>query len=208
MDFGKILKERRTALGITQEALAKELNVSRSAISNWEIGRNYPDIHTLIELANILHVSLDDLLSETKVIEEAVQSDKSKKRRLKNTIFILAFLLVIMLYTLFFVFTSKQLDIAFVKTENINDNNIVLFNKEEFKEISLRNKKVMVIFDLEDVDNYAGYYLDGGKKSDEITLQLYKFKANQNHEQRIGLYGAIEVDEMCIRDRNICEKKV
>ncbi|WP_324186872.1 helix-turn-helix domain-containing protein [Enterococcus mundtii] len=45
MDFGKILKEKRHQAGITQEELAKRLNVSRSAISNWEIGRNYPDIH-------------------------------------------------------------------------------------------------------------------------------------------------------------------
>ncbi|WP_256926257.1 helix-turn-helix domain-containing protein [Candidatus Enterococcus testudinis] len=38
--------------------------MSRSAISNWEIGRNYPDIQTLIVLADTLQVSTDYLLRE------------------------------------------------------------------------------------------------------------------------------------------------
>ncbi|MGH1723557.1 helix-turn-helix domain-containing protein [Enterococcus durans] len=84
MEFSEILKERRTSLGITQERLAKELNVSRSAISNWEIGRNYPDIQTLIDLSKILDVSLDFLLNTDNTIVEKIDEDLSKKKWLKN----------------------------------------------------------------------------------------------------------------------------
>ena len=64
MEFRKILKEKRKELGLTQEQLAKDLNVSRSAISNWEIGRNYPDIETLITISNVFNIPLDYLLNE------------------------------------------------------------------------------------------------------------------------------------------------
>ncbi|MGF2145145.1 helix-turn-helix transcriptional regulator [Vagococcus fluvialis] len=36
MNIGKEIKVRRTELNLTQEDLAKKLNVSRTAISNWE----------------------------------------------------------------------------------------------------------------------------------------------------------------------------
>lgn len=45
MEFTEILKERRTSLGITQEKLAKELNASRSAISNWSKLPRYSNTH-------------------------------------------------------------------------------------------------------------------------------------------------------------------
>ncbi|EMF0070345.1 helix-turn-helix transcriptional regulator, partial [Enterococcus hirae] len=41
MEFGKLLKQERKKMNLTQADLAEQLNVSRSAISNWEIGRNY-----------------------------------------------------------------------------------------------------------------------------------------------------------------------
>lgn len=76
MDFGKILKEKRHQAGITQEELAKRLNVSRSAISNWEIGRNYPDIHTLVEISTSLGVSLDELLENSTMTETMIDTTK------------------------------------------------------------------------------------------------------------------------------------
>lgn len=62
MEIGKIIKQRRTELGITQEVLAKRINVARSTISNWEIGRNYPDIHLLVRISDELNITLDQLM--------------------------------------------------------------------------------------------------------------------------------------------------
>ena len=47
----------------TQEKLAKELNVSRSTIAMWESGQNEPDNRTIVQIANLLDVSTDELLS-------------------------------------------------------------------------------------------------------------------------------------------------
>ena len=56
------LKELRKKKKITQEKLAKELNVSRSTISMWETGTNQPDNATLIDLSKILDVTVDEIL--------------------------------------------------------------------------------------------------------------------------------------------------
>jgi len=60
--FSKILKEKRKDLGLTQQEVADKLNVSRQTISNWEVGKSYPDTPTLIEISNFYNLSLDYML--------------------------------------------------------------------------------------------------------------------------------------------------
>lgn len=54
----------RKKAGLSQDALAERLGVSRQAISKWETGESVPDTGKLLPLANALGVSLDWLLSE------------------------------------------------------------------------------------------------------------------------------------------------
>ena len=127
MEFSEILKERRTSLGITQERLAKELNVSRSAISNWEIGRNYPDIQTLIDLSKILDVSLDFLLNTDNTIVEKIDEDLSKKKWLKKLSLVLATLLVVSISVSIFLFSIKRPTVNFIKSDEPSTSDIGLF---------------------------------------------------------------------------------
>lgn len=64
--FNERLKELREELGLTQEELGKRINVSRTAVSGWEIGSSEPNILNLIKLSDIFNVSLDYLLGRTK----------------------------------------------------------------------------------------------------------------------------------------------
>ena len=139
MEFSEILKERRTSLGITQERLAKELNVSRSAISNWEIGRNYPDIQTLIDLSKILDVSLDFLLNTDNTIVEKIDEDLSKKKWLKKLSLVLATLLVVSISVSIFLFSIKRPTVNFIKSDEPSTSDIGLFKKKDLKKNS--NKK-------------------------------------------------------------------
>nr|WP_216683068.1 helix-turn-helix transcriptional regulator [Enterococcus innesii] len=82
MEFHRVLKQKRKEFDLTQEELAEKLQVSRSAISNWEIGRNYPDIQTLISLAKTFDVSLDYLLNEDLEIAKSLDLDIKKKSNL------------------------------------------------------------------------------------------------------------------------------
>ena len=56
------IKRLRLQKGITQEAFAKTVNVSRQAISSWETGRTQPDIEMIGSLADALGVSIEELI--------------------------------------------------------------------------------------------------------------------------------------------------
>lgn len=64
MQLHQKLKDSRLKAGLTQEALAQELGVSRQTISNWESGRTYPDISSVLKLSDLYGLSLDELLKE------------------------------------------------------------------------------------------------------------------------------------------------
>ena len=67
---GELIKLKRKELGITQEELAKKLNVTEKAISRWETGRGAPDISLLIPLSKELNVSVLEILNGEKVEDE------------------------------------------------------------------------------------------------------------------------------------------
>ena len=58
------IKEYRKQKGYTQETLAQALNVVRQTVSKWEKGYSVPDADMLEKLADILEVSVSDLLGE------------------------------------------------------------------------------------------------------------------------------------------------
>ena len=62
MKISENIKFYRKALGLTQEELAKMLNGNKSLICNYETGYSCPDIYTLIKLADIFKLSLDELV--------------------------------------------------------------------------------------------------------------------------------------------------
>lgn len=57
----KILKLRSTAK-MSQGDLAEKLNVSRQSISKWETNQSVPEMDKLIQLSDLFHISLDDLV--------------------------------------------------------------------------------------------------------------------------------------------------
>ena len=59
---GKFISERRKAMNLTQNELAHKLHITDKAVSKWERGLSFPDISILIPLAEILNISLYDLL--------------------------------------------------------------------------------------------------------------------------------------------------
>ena len=54
MEFNEKLQELRKQKGLTQEAMAELLFVSRTAVSKWESGRGYPGIDSLKAIAKLL----------------------------------------------------------------------------------------------------------------------------------------------------------
>ena len=60
---GKLIRDKRQALGMSQKDLAEVLKISDKAVSKWECGKTFPDISMLIPLSESLDVSLYDLLT-------------------------------------------------------------------------------------------------------------------------------------------------
>ena len=78
-DIGPRIAELRLARGLSQEALANELGISRQAVSRWERGEALPDTENLIALANLFGVTLDELVhaqAETVQVELEVKEDE------------------------------------------------------------------------------------------------------------------------------------
>lgn len=83
MDFGAQIKKVRTEHALTQKALAEQLNVSRQTISSWENNVNLPDLETIVTLANLFHLSLDELILGDEKVERKLVTDGNKMRRVK-----------------------------------------------------------------------------------------------------------------------------
>ncbi len=71
MDIGSMLKTARSEAGMTQEQAAEALGVSRQTISNWETGKTYPDIESVIRMSDLYSISLDHLLKEETGMKES-----------------------------------------------------------------------------------------------------------------------------------------
>jgi len=69
MTIGEKIKLLRTEKGITQEALAENLNVSRSAIAKWETNSGVPEVSNLKIISKLFDISIDELIDDTKKIK-------------------------------------------------------------------------------------------------------------------------------------------
>ena len=75
MSLGENLQFLRKKDNITQEQLAEQLNVSRQSVSKWESDSAYPEMDKLLQLCNLFHCSMDDLVQ--KEISQVYIEDKA-----------------------------------------------------------------------------------------------------------------------------------
>ena len=75
--IGAFIAELRKEKGLTQAALAEQLNISNRTVSKWENGDGYPDITTVPTLAEILEVTTDELFNGARA--EKIETDEKEK---------------------------------------------------------------------------------------------------------------------------------
>ena len=84
MSISEVLKQARAEADLSQEAAAEKVGVSRQTMSNWETGKSYPDIASVLALSDAYGVSLDSLLKGDKEmikhLEESTNVAKSSKQ--------------------------------------------------------------------------------------------------------------------------------
>lgn len=106
MDIGKKLKSARNNNHLTQEKVAELMQVSRQTISNWENGKSYPDVISIITLSDLYQVSLDVLLKGDlemmQHLEESTDIVKSNKKLILAIILEMIIFSVLLLLASFF----------------------------------------------------------------------------------------------------------
>ena len=96
-EIGNRIRETRKQKHLTQQDLSEKLNVSRSAVANWEVGRNYPDLDSIVRLSDILDLSLDQLLREDIIMVKKVSGEQRKNDIRKKILTILFPMFVLLL---------------------------------------------------------------------------------------------------------------
>lgn len=123
--IGKFIAECRKGKKLTQAQLAEQLGITDRAVSKWETGKSMPDASIMLDLCNILEISVNELLcgeviemkdynakAEEKLLEMAKREESCNKR------LILAMYLLVIISTLAFT-TIITLTMQFVTTETL-----------------------------------------------------------------------------------------
>lgn len=87
MNFNEKIKKLRIEKGLTQEGLAEQLCVTRSAVAKWESGASYPNIDVIKDVSVFFGTSIDSLLSGDEILT-VVNTEKTKvRKKMLNVIF-------------------------------------------------------------------------------------------------------------------------
>lgn len=89
MKIGERLAQARKLAALTQKQVADQLHVTRTTISNWETGRSYPDIASLLALSTLYQLSLDTLIKEDQLMVDDLKQ-KERERRLARVVYLVA----------------------------------------------------------------------------------------------------------------------
>lgn len=77
MELNKQIKKYRMDMNLSQEELADRIYVTRQTISNWETGKNYPDIHSLLLMSTLFSVSLDQLIKgDLEIMKKEISNEE------------------------------------------------------------------------------------------------------------------------------------
>ena len=86
MEFNEKLQMLRKQKGLTQEELAKDLYVSRTAISKWESGRGVPNIESLKAVSEYFSVTIDQLLTGEEILTIADEESRQKEANMRDLV--------------------------------------------------------------------------------------------------------------------------
>jgi transcriptional regulator with XRE-family HTH domain len=175
MNLGKEIQRYRTQANMTQADLAEKLHVSRSTISNWEIGRNYPDIQSILSLSSVLNIPLETLLREDNDVVGKIANDTRIRKKQTKKILLLCTLLMTAAFLCIF----------------------ILYKSQEFKDISSSEQISKITFSGSDIKvktklpryrSTCGYFLNlsQDRTAVEISLQT-KLDFSMKNEENLHI---------------------
>ena len=103
VNFGEKIRQLREEKGMTQQALAEKLYVTRQAVSRWECGARYPDLLTAKKIAQVLEVSVDELLSGEE-LQENLENTSIPEKPAEHWVQIVLYAIVAVSYLIFCIY--------------------------------------------------------------------------------------------------------
>ena len=114
VQIGKFIAQRRRDVGLTQMQLAEKLDITDRAVSKWETGRSLPDSAIMLELCDVLKITVNDLLCgevvtmenynkelENNLLEMVKEKEQADRRLLKMEVLIGILSCVVMFVPIF-----------------------------------------------------------------------------------------------------------
>ncbi len=108
--IGRFIAECRKDNHLTQMQLAEKLNITDRAVSKWENGKSLPDASIMLDLCNILKISVNELLSGEKINMNELdrKSDElllelAKQDELKNKKLMMAMVTIVIVSIIFYI---------------------------------------------------------------------------------------------------------
>ena len=83
---GQLIAELRKEKGLTQKQLAEALNVTDKAVSKWERGLSFPDISMLEPIAEVLDISIMEILAGEKKSEDETITREEAQQMIKESV--------------------------------------------------------------------------------------------------------------------------
>lgn len=99
MELQNQIKKYRTMRKLSQEELAEKVFVTRQTVSNWENGKSYPDIHSLLLLSSLFEVSLDELIKgDIELMKKEICKEDMKLYNFYGNVFSVIFFSCLVLF--------------------------------------------------------------------------------------------------------------
>ncbi len=174
-EFASLFAAKRKEKNLSQTDIAKMLNVTRQSVSNWERNLSFPDMSLMPEIAKILGVTVDELLTgkepEKEIIEKEIIVEKEiiKKPSVKRICAIVAPILIIC------VIASALMGVYIPKA-------IARNKAEAFEEEKEPPKPEKVVYTPIEIDGYYGDISVNTKSRLIDGIAYYVFYPRQNSD--------------------------
>lgn len=159
---GEFIKKLRKENHLTQAEFAEKYGITYQAVSNWEHGKNLPDIALLKQIADDFNVSIDELLGNEK-----------KPLKKNNNSLIIGIIFAIVLIILFIIYLNKHNDFEF-KTLSANCSNFKISGSISY------NKDKTSIY----INNIN--YCDTSNEKEYIKIECILYEKYNNIEKQIS----------------------
>lgn len=114
MEISNQIKKYRLESHLSQEELADKIFVTRQTISNWENGKNYPDINSIVLLSTLFGISLDILVKgDLEEMKEHIRNEDIQRFHKDGIIFSVLLIVTILSVVPLFLMIDGYIGIVF-----------------------------------------------------------------------------------------------